>query len=176
MQNSKKTAICAILTMVYIVTFFSVVQFYRCANELYKVTQTQQEQIEKFKHLFEESDMRNDVLTQSNVKLEQEVKRLGTIRARVTAYAPLDNKSGMCADNNPKITATGTQAKRGVVAVDPSKIPYFTVLEIPQYGIASAEDTGSAIRRYNGVAIDILVDSYEEAIKWGVRYLDVKIK
>lgn len=164
------------MTMVYIVTFFCVVHFYNCANKLYEVTVEQQTQIKGWKHLWEESNMRNDVLNKEKENLEKEIERLSTLRARVTAYAPLDNKSGICADGNPNITATGTQAKRGVIAVDPSKIPYFTKIEIPQYGVASAEDTGGAIRKYNGLAIDILVDSYEEAIQWGVRYLDVKIK
>lgn len=31
-------------------------------------------------------------------KLQEENERLKTIRARVTAYSPMDNKSGICAD------------------------------------------------------------------------------
>lgn len=175
-KRSKKVAFCALCTTVYIVTFFSLVYFYKCANEFFEVTQKQHQQIEKLQQLFEESDIRNDVLKLEIEKLKSENERLSTFRAKVTAYAPLDNKSGICADGNPKVTATGTQSMRGIVAVDPSKIPYFTLLEIPGYGTASAEDTGGAVRGYDGIAIDVLVDSYEEAMKWGVRYLDVKIK
>jgi 3D (Asp-Asp-Asp) domain-containing protein len=104
-------------------------------------------------------------------QLEQIPKGL-TIKAKVTAYAPNDNKSGICNDGDI-LTSTGKIASRGMVAVDPKKIPYGTKLYIPGYGIAEAQDTGGAIRAYDGVQIDIVMDSYEEAIEWGVRYLDV---
>ena len=38
------------------------------------------------------------------------------IRAIVTAYAPYDNKSGMCNDGTPDTTATNTKPKRGTIA------------------------------------------------------------
>lgn len=94
---------------------------------------------------------------------------------KVTAYAPLDNKSGICADNNPTITATGTYPTLGVCAVNPAKIPYGSLLYIPGYGYAIAQDTGAAIRNYSGIAIDVVMETYEDAIKWGVRYLDIQI-
>lgn len=98
-----------------------------------------------------------------------------TVQARVTAYAPLDNKSGICAEGDPTITATGTKVRRGIIAVDPKKIPYGTKVYVPGYGEAVAEDTGGALRNYDGIAIDILVDTYEEAIQWGKQYLDIII-
>lgn len=97
------------------------------------------------------------------------------ITARVTAYAPLDNKSGICAEGDPTITATGAKVRRGIIAVDPKKIPYGSLVYVPGYGEAIAEDTGGALRQYKGVAIDILVDSYEEAMQWGKQEVEVTI-
>lgn len=99
----------------------------------------------------------------------------GKLYARVTAYAPLDNKSRICNDGNPRITSTGVPPSRKIVAVDPSHIPYGTKLYIPDYGIAYAGDTGGALRDYEGVAIDVYFTSHDEAVKWGVRYLEVEI-
>lgn len=108
-------------------------------------------------------------------ELEEEIERLRTIRARVTAYSPLDNQSGICADSDPTVTATGTRPRIGVVAVDPNKIPYGTEMFVPNYGVAVAEDTGGLIRSYDGIAIDLTMETYAEAMAWGVQYLDVKV-
>ncbi len=102
-----------------------------------------------------------------------EENALSTFTARVTAYAPHDNKSGICADENPKVTSTGIEPRVGIVAVDPTKIPYGTKLNIPGYGMAEAQDTGGALRQYDGIALDVVMESYEEAIEWGVQYLEV---
>lgn len=108
-------------------------------------------------------------------QLEQENEELRTIRARVTAYSPMDNQSGICADSDPTVTATGTKTRVGVVAVDPKKIPYGTEVFIPDYGLAVAEDTGGKIRAYDGVAIDLLMENYKDVRNWGVQYIDVKV-
>lgn len=63
-------------------------------------------------------------------------------------------------------------AARGIVAVDPRVIPYYTKMYIPGYGIAIAGDTGGAIR---GNRVDLFMDSYEEAINWGRRNVEVYI-
>jgi 3D (Asp-Asp-Asp) domain-containing protein len=90
------------------------------------------------------------------------------IRAIVTAYAPYDNKSGMCNDGTPDTTATNTKPKRGTIAADPKRIPYGTKLYIPEYGYGIVEDTGSALRKdKDNIRIDVYMDTYEEAIEWG---------
>ena len=92
----------------------------------------------------------------------------------VTAYAPLDNKSGICADGSPSVTSTGTYPERGTVAVNPKVFPYGTEFYIPGYGPGIAEDTGGLIRRSTR-KIDVVMDSYEEAMEWGVREVFVVV-
>lgn len=70
------------------------------------------------------------------------------------------------------ITASGIPAVRGVVAVDPDVIPLGTRLYIPGYGEAIAADTGGAIV---GNRIDLLMDSYGEAMDFGRQDVPVYI-
>lgn len=70
------------------------------------------------------------------------------------------------------ITATGTRAHRGVVAVDPRVIPLGTHLYVPGYGFAVAEDTGGAII---GHRIDLCFNNGSQAANWGVRQVEVYI-
>ena len=84
---------------------------------------------------------------------------------KTTAYTKTD---AGCDD----ITATGTYARVGAVAVDPKVIPYGTRMFIVSndgqyiYGIATAEDCGGAI---NGNHIDLYFDTTSECFQYGVR-------
>lgn len=77
-----------------------------------------------------------------------------------------------------KITATGTTARVGAIAVDPRVIPYGTKMFIVSsdgsitYGIATAEDCGGAIK---GSKIDLFFNTYEECIQFGRRSCTVYI-
>lgn len=68
------------------------------------------------------------------------------------------------------ITASGTKARVGAVAVDPAVIPLGSKLYIEYadgsggYGYATAEDTGSAIKGYR---VDLFFNSYQECIEFG---------
>ena len=68
------------------------------------------------------------------------------------------------------LTATGTVARVGVIAVDPNVIPLGTRVYVEGYGYAVAEDTGGAIK---GNIIDLFMDTNQECINWGRR--DVKV-
>lgn len=76
------------------------------------------------------------------------------------------------------ITASGTKVGPGVVAVDPKVIPLGTKLYIestdgtPHYGLASAEDTGGAIK---GNKIDLFFESPQEVRKFGRRQVKVYV-
>lgn len=67
-------------------------------------------------------------------------------------------------------TATGTTARRGVVAVDKRVFPLGSKLFVDiqsdafDYGMAYAEDTGM-----RGEKLDLYMDSYDECIQFGVR-------
>jgi len=87
------------------------------------------------------------------------------LNVTATGYTPYDTGCN-------GITATGTTAEYGVVAVDPSYIALGTELFIPGYGYAVAEDTGGAIK---GNRIDLCYSTTEEAFSWGVRNVTVYI-
>lgn len=80
-----------------------------------------------------------------------------------TAYHPMDG-------NGLGITATGTRAGHGTVAVDPSVIPLGSTVYIPQYGQAVAADTGGAIV---GNRIDLCMESYSECYAFGRQNVQV---
>lgn len=77
-----------------------------------------------------------------------------------------------------KITATGTTARLGAIAVDPRVISYGTKMYIVSadgsitYGIATAEDCGGSIK---GNKIDLFFDTYDECINFGRRPCTVYI-
>lgn len=74
------------------------------------------------------------------------------------------------AEEESNITAIGTIARVGVVAVDPSVIPLGTRMYIVSadgryvYGYCVAEDTGSAII---GNAVDLYFDDYDTCMQFG---------
>ena len=82
-----------------------------------------------------------------------------------TAYLPTDG-------SGEGITATGIQARYGVVAIDPSVIPLGSRVYIPGYGEAIAADTGSAI---NGNRIDLCMEDYNSCMAFGRRDVEVYV-
>ncbi|MDI6871246.1 MAG: G5 domain-containing protein [Bacillota bacterium] len=86
-----------------------------------------------------------------------------------TAYDPSPRSIG------PKATGytyLGLKAQYGIVAVDPRVIPLRSRLYIPGYGEALAADIGGAIK---GNRIDLCFDTYEEAIRFGRRKVEVYV-
>jgi len=69
-------------------------------------------------------------------------------------------------------TATGTPARYGEVAVDPSYVPCGSLLYIVSdagswvYGTCTAEDRGGAV---NGNIVDLYYDDYDPCIQFGRR-------
>lgn len=127
-----------------------------------------------------EVEVVNDTLIkelQNEIKeLQEENEQLRTIRAKLTAYSPLDNVDGRQAQGDPTKTSRGYTVGRGIAAVDPKKIPYGTILEIPDYGIVECQDTGGALRRDNqNIRIDLFHETYKDAINFGVQDKEIKI-
>jgi uncharacterized protein YabE (DUF348 family) len=89
------------------------------------------------------------------------------VRMRVTAYTA--SSSGKPPDHPAYgITASGVAAGTGVVAVDPSVVPFRSWVYVPGYGIGYAGDTGGGIK---GRWIDLGYDE-EELVAWS-SYVDV---
>lgn len=96
---------------------------------------------------------------------EPEFECIGTYK--LTAYCGC----GKCSSGTG-ITSTGAHAREGyTVAVDPDVIQYGTRLSIDN-NYYVAEDCGGDIK---GARIDIYFDDHDEALKFGVKYIDVYV-
>ena len=82
-----------------------------------------------------------------------------------TAYSSQDPGLGL-------YTARGSLVGHGIISVDPNFIPLGTRVYIPGYGEAVADDTGGAIV---GNRIDIAFDTYDEAINFGRKEIEIYI-
>ncbi len=79
------------------------------------------------------------------------------VNMRVTSYTAAT--SGKAPDDPAYgITASGVQAGTGVIAVDPTVIPFRSYVYVPGYGVAFAGDTGGGIK---GRFIDLGYDEGE---------------
>ncbi len=93
---------------------------------------------------------------------------------RITAYCGCEKCCGKYADG---ITASGKKVKVGFVANN--WLPFGTKVKIEGLGIYIVEDRGS--KKYFGTkeekrkALDIYFEEHEEAKRFGVKYLRVKI-
>lgn len=88
-------------------------------------------------------------------------KKYKTMRVSATAYS------------GDSITSTLTRPHWGVIAVDPSVIPYGSVVYIKEFDkYFVAEDCGGKIK---GHRIDIFMDSEKDCREWGVRKITIKI-
>jgi 3D (Asp-Asp-Asp) domain-containing protein len=96
-------------------------------------------------------------------------------RMRVTAYSP-DERS--CGDSADGITASGYSVSTNggfLVAADPKVLPLGSLVSVPGYDsgeVVPVLDVGGAIK---GARLDVLFPTHEEAVRWGVRALDVTI-
>ena len=78
------------------------------------------------------------------------------------------------------LTATGRPARYGVVAVDPSIIPYGSILYIVSddgivYGYAVAGDTGGFIYNGTGTIVDLYFDTMSDCCSYGRRSVHVYV-
>lgn len=98
-----------------------------------------------------------------------------TLRMRVTAYSPDERSCGKWADG---VTASGKSVFTNgmkLVAADTRLFPFGTILSIPGYHggrPVPVLDRGGKIK---GHRLDVLYPTHEEALEWGVQYLDVTI-
>ena len=124
-------------------------------------------------------------VTEYGTVVPASVSRSGNVRAKsvLTMTATAYDLSYESCGKRPGqrgygITASGMQARRGVVAVDPRIIPLGTKLYIESadgsfvYGNAVAGDTGGAIK---GNKIDLFMDTRSECLQFGRRTVKVYI-
>ena len=72
-------------------------------------------------------------------------------------------------------TASGTPARTGIVAADPSVLPVGSVLRIvdgPSSGVYTVMDTGAAVK---GRRIDIFIPDCRRALKFGEQKLRIRV-
>ncbi|MDD2220754.1 MAG: 3D domain-containing protein [Clostridia bacterium] len=67
-------------------------------------------------------------------------------------------------------TASGKRAAVGLVAVDPSVIPFGTKMYVEGYGFCEAADKGGSIK---GKIIDLYMPTKHDCLSWGVRNVKV---
>ena len=97
-----------------------------------------------------------------------------TVRMRATAYCPCPKCCGQYADG---MTACGHVIEAGdtFVAAD-KRYAFGTEMMVPGYSsgqIIKVLDRGGAIR---GDRIDVFFPTHQEALEWGVKHLDVKVR
>ena len=96
------------------------------------------------------------------------------VRMRVTAYCPCSKCCGKYSDG---ITACHHKIQNGdrFVAAD-KRYPFGTKMIIPGYNEGKpiqVKDRGGAIKDNK---LDVFFNTHEEALAWGVQYLDVLVK
>jgi 3D (Asp-Asp-Asp) domain-containing protein len=114
---------------------------------------------------------------ESNIQLKSSQGQSGqwrTMRMRVTAYCPC---SKCCGQHSDGVTASGHKIRPGdtFVAAD-KRYSFGTEMVITGYGNGQPVkvlDRGGAIK---GNKLDLFFGTHKEALKWGVKYLDVKIR
>lgn len=105
-------------------------------------------------------------MTKATTEEQSESRLLSLGKFKTTAYCSCYT----CCGKSDGITATGTKATAGrTIAVDPNVIPYGTEIIINGHTYV-AEDCGGAIK---GNFIDIYFDTHEQALNYGVKYVEV---
>ena len=97
-----------------------------------------------------------------------------SVHMRVTAYCPCEI---CCGEHSDGVTASGYKIQPGdtFVAAD-KEYPFGTEMLIAGYENAQPVkvlDRGGAI---TGNHLDLFFNSHQEALKWGVKYIDVKVR
>lgn len=111
-------------------------------------------------------------LSAENERISLEREMVRKVYCKITAYS-----KDPVSINQPKwledgATASGLLARKGRVAADWDYFPPGTRLYIPGYGEAIVADRGSDVQ---GNHIDIYMDSYDEARRWGVKSAEVYV-
>lgn len=135
-----------------------------------------QREIARVEQYIKEMDSQIDETQIGSYRLRDSNNEWKKIRVLATAYTAGYESCGKYPDHPAYgITYTGTRATEGrTVAVDPLVIPLGSEVVIPALnGVYIAEDTGRLIK---GNRIDIFIEDLQEALEWGVQYIDIYIR
>ncbi len=109
-----------------------------------------------------------------NTVIKGSLSRWHTVRMCVTAYCPCTLCCGPLAKG---LTANGYVIRQGDrFAAAPKKYPFGTEIVVPQYNndkSIKVLDRGGAIKNNR---LDVFFPSHTQALNWGIKYLDVKVK
>lgn len=146
----------------------------KSVEKLENIVAEQQITIASLVDIINSNSSKNEVVekhVEYTTKTEKTYKNKGTFR--ITAYCSCAKCCGKWASlNGGGYTASGTKVKEGrTIAVYKDQIPFGTEVKIEGLGTYIAEDTGSAIKEN---CIDVYFDSHEEALNFGVKYLNVE--
>lgn len=178
MRKYQATTILYLLVLVVVIASMKtkINEFKKQNIELLEKNEKLTRQLQEYKSLLTSSQYQRNRLLDIIDLLRAENEELRTIRAKVTSYSPLDNRDGQQAQGNPSRSSIGRKVGRHLAAADPERLPYGTKLYIPEYGIVEIGDTGGALRRdKKNIRIDVFSETYEQAMEWGVKDLEVKI-
>lgn len=105
-------------------------------------------------------------------ELENELKKWSVYE--ITAYAPLDSRAheGICFAGNPHVTASGAPTVPGITVAAGKELPFGTEIYIRGLGRRVVQDRGGTVGYGK---LDIAVSSKSEALRWGRRYIPVRI-
>lgn len=116
------------------------------------------------------------LVVENNTLILEDGQRL-TFTKAINMKATSYTASYECTGKHPShpyfgMTASGTRAKVGTVAVDPRVIPLGTKLYVEGYGFATAEDTGGAVK---GNVIDLYFETNADVKAFGTRQRKVYV-
>ena len=120
-----------------------------------------------------ESNTESNIESNTECNIEQP-EEWESIEMRVTAYCPCPS---CCGEYSDGITANGYEILPGdtFVAAD-GRYPFETEMLIPGYSNSKPVkvlDRGGAIK---GNRLDVFFATHEEALQWGVQYLEVNVR
>lgn len=121
------------------------------------------------------SESNTESNTESNIESNtEEPDEWESIEMRVTAYCPCPQ---CCGEYSDGVTACGHEIQPGdtFVAAD-RRYPFRTEMLIPGYSNSQPVkvlDRGGAIK---GNRLDVFFATHEEALEWGVKYLEVNVR
>ena len=148
------------------VTFFYVEKFNTQQEEYKELLKVCEQDLTKAQ---EEIKLYEEEHKEEEKEIKEEKPKLKSLgKFKITAYCSCSK----CCGKSDGITASGTKATAGRTIAAPSTFKFGTKLIINGHEY-TVEDRGGAIK---GNRIDIYFDSHQEALNFGVKYMEVFIE